>query len=151
MVVSSPAHESGEVIKLLSVNPAGAYLVGRLMSGVKVSFMLDTGVSVSLLRADVWQKISSDEALMRWNGSGLVGVEGSSIEILGVASCDLSLAGILVKGDFLVAKTLSTEAILGLDFLENHGCVINTQHRVLHIQGRAIYHSKARIGHSNAL
>ena len=39
-----------------------------------------------------------------------------------------------MNGDFLVARTLS----LGLDFLEQHGCVINTKHRALHIQGRAI-------------
>jgi len=89
------------------------------------------------------------DALMRWNASGLVGVEGSSIKVLGLASCDIRLAGILVKRDFLIAKTLSTEAI-GYRFLENHGCFINTQQRVLHIQRREKYHSKARIGHPNA-
>ena len=129
---------NNRTVKLLSVNPAGAYHVDGLVAGVKISFMLDTGASVSLLRADVWEKISADRALVQWNGSRLVGVEGSSIEVLGVATCIISLAGITVKGDFLVARTLSTEAILGLDFLEEHGCVINTQHRALHIQGKAI-------------
>ena len=84
------------------------------------------------------EKIFSDKAFLQWNGSCLVGVEGSSIEILGVVFSVISLAGILVKGDFLIVKTLSTEAIFGLDFLENHSCVKNTQHRVLHIQGRVI-------------
>ena len=51
------------------------------MSGINVSFMLDTGASVSLLRANVWEKNSSDEVLLQWNGSRLVGVEGSSVEI----------------------------------------------------------------------
>ena len=49
-----------------------------LVAGVQISFMLDTGASVSLLRADVWEQISSDQALLQWNGSRLVGVEGSS-------------------------------------------------------------------------
>jgi len=47
---------NNETVKLLSVNPVGAYHVDGLVSGINVSFMLDTGASVSLLRANVWKK-----------------------------------------------------------------------------------------------
>ena len=43
-----------------------------------------------------------------------------------------------MRRDFLVAEVLNTEAILRLDFLEQHGYTINMQHHILHIQGIAI-------------
>ena len=66
------------------------------------------------------------------------GVEGSTIKLLGTVSVTITLAGLSVGGDFLVAEALNTEAILGLDFLEQYRCTINTRHRILHLQGKAI-------------
>ena len=102
--------------------------------------MLDIGAAVSLPRADVWKKISTttNATLKEWNGCQLVGVEGGTIKSLGTVSVTITLAGLSVGGDFLVAEALNTEAILGLDFLEQHRCTINAQHCVLHVQGKAI-------------
>ena len=68
----------------------------------------------------------------------LVGVEGSPLSVRGATTLDITLAGIVVRSDFLVAKTLSAKAIMGLDFLENNGCIINTGQRVMHLKGKAI-------------
>ena len=68
----------------------------------------------------------------------LVGVEGSEIAMVGVATLDLSFGGVMVTADFIVTKSLHTGAILGLDFLEENGCIINTEQQVLHLQGKAI-------------
>ena len=67
-----------------------------------------------------------------------MGVEGSPIPISGVASVDVGFSGVTVKGDCIVAKSLTTEAILGLDFLEQNHCVINTEQKVLHLKGRSL-------------
>ena len=40
---------NNDVINLLAVNPAKAYHIVGIVSEVRVSFMLDTGASVSLL------------------------------------------------------------------------------------------------------
>ena len=68
-------------------------------------FRLGNSKAAALFAVDLqcwtlWEKISSDEALLQWNDSWLVGVESSSIEILGVTSCDIHVcrAAILVKG-----------------------------------------------------
>lgn len=37
-----------------------------------------------------------------------------------------------------MAKNLCTKAILGLDFLEQNHCIINTEQKVLHLKGRAL-------------
>ena len=65
-------------------------------------------------------------------------VEGSPITVLGTATLDVSLGGITVQSDFLVAADLSSKAIIGLDFLEEHEAVINLGQGTLHLKGRAI-------------
>ena len=61
--------------------------------------MLDTGAAVSLLRADVWNKIVPvvNTTLQEWNGCQLVGAEGSAIKLLGIVSITITLAGISVS------------------------------------------------------
>ena len=107
--------------------------------------MLDTGASVSLLSENMWNLIQksdngtgSEQQLEIWMGNQLVGVEGSPIVIRGTTKIDITLAGKEICTDVLVASGLSMQAILGLGFLEEHQCVINTRDRVLHIGGQAI-------------
>jgi len=76
--------------------------------------------------------------LVGWDGRSLVGVKSSVIHIEEVATLELCFSGVMVKGEFVVAKLLNTEAILGLDFLEQNQCVINTKQKVLHISGRTL-------------
>ena len=134
---------NNDVINLLAVNPAKAYHIVGIVSKVRVSFMLDTGASVSLLNNETWKQLSVNNsgeatALQPWGGSQLVGVEGSPIVVQGVATIDIILPGQVVSTDILVARGLNMQAILGLDFLEKHQCVINTEQRILHMHGRAI-------------
>ena len=60
--------------------------------------------------------------LKPWTGPQLTGVEGSPITIYGAAAIDITLADEVFRGDILVACGLSTQAILGLDFLQSVKC-----------------------------
>ena len=85
--------------------------------------MLDTGAPVSLIRKDVFDQVQGE--LVPWAGGGLVGVEGTPL-------------GKLLPSEVVVASSLKAEAILGVDFLEQNGCVINAAKRILHLHGLAI-------------
>jgi len=61
-----------------------------------------------------------------------VGAEGSTIPVRGVAKLDFTMAGILMTAEFLVTDQLSSEAILGLDFLEQNKCIINAEQHTVH-------------------
>ena len=109
--------------------------------------MLDTGATVSLIREDVWRKVvGANKTLVKCN-LRLVSMERSAIAILGVAALETLFTSIIVTGDFIVAKTLSTEAIIGLDFLEQNHCTINTEQKVLHLCGKALPLQGAELGH----
>ena len=131
-------NNSGDVV-LRAVDPAQAYHVAGHVNGVAIYFMIDTGASVSLVHADIWKEITAHCGLhlQTWHQK-LIGVEGSPITVLGTATLDVSLGGITVQSDFLVAADLSSKAIIGLDFLEKHEAVINLGQRILHLKGRAI-------------
>jgi len=43
-----------------------------------------------------------------------------------------------MKAEFLVTDQLSSEAILGLDFLEQNKCIVNAEQHTVHINGKAV-------------
>ncbi len=132
--VSNKAQQDAPV-SLLAVNPTAAHHVLGQVQGTQVCFMLDTGAVVSLLSKDVWDRLGHSQThLTPWTGHKLVGVEGSPIKVSGVATVDVTFAGSMVQGDFLVADSLRAPAILGLDFLERNRCVIDTARRTLNLQ-----------------
>ena len=65
-------------------------------------------------------------------------MEGSPLSIKGVADLDITLLGMTVNAQFLVATSMSAKAIVGLDFLQNNHCVLNLDQQVLHLKGKAI-------------
>ena len=125
---------------LLAVNPVCAYHVVGLIYGVQVCFMLDTGAAISLLRKDVWNDTGGDggHQLSPWAGPKLVGVEVTPLEVHGVATMEIALAGKYFQVDFVVVVLLRTQSILGLDFMEGNQCVVNAGQKTLHLRGLGV-------------
>ena len=100
-------NSSESTILLRAIDPAHAYHVTGVINDVPIKFMIDTGASVSLIREDVWLGITAGRGtqLEVWDRN-LVGVEGSPLSVRGATTLDITLAGIVVRSDFLVAKTL---------------------------------------------
>ena len=119
---------------LLAVNPVCAYHVVGSIYGVQVCFMLDTGVAVSLLPKDVWDKTGRGHQLTPWTGPRLVGVEGTPLEVHGAATMEITLAAKSFQVDFVVVAVLRTQSILGLDFMENNHCIVNAGQKTLHLR-----------------
>ena len=65
-------------------------------------------------------------SLVPWEGQQLVGVDGAPLEILGIGSVLLQLRHTTFRISVVIADSLTVEGILGLDFVEEHKCVIDT-------------------------
>ena len=74
---------------------------------------------------------SEETTLEPWSGPPLVGVEGTPLNIRGVAQASMSLAGRSFKPDIVIVDDLSAKAILGRDFLEEHNCTLDLFDRTL--------------------
>ena len=99
-----------------------------------MNFLLDTGSPVSLLNGSVWEKIKSpDSILYPRTGSALIGVGGQYLQIQGIAEVQVQVASQFFPISVLIVDNLSTEAMLGLDFMEANQCSLAAGERLLHI------------------
>ena len=124
-----------------TINMAG-YRVNGKVCGISVSFLLDTGVSITLLRKDIWERVSavSRNSLSPWSGQCLVGVNGSSLQVFGHSELQFMLSGREFMAQVLVVSPLTTEAILGLDFLQHHVATIDLGRKELLIGQESSLH-----------
>ena len=114
------------------VAPAGGYRIDGAVNGVKTSFLLDTGATVTLVRADVWTKSGMKEmTLQPYAEQKLVSVNGSPLNVHGQGRAELDLAGKQLQLDVVVVSPLTVEAILGLDFLQQHRAAIDLEKQQL--------------------
>ena len=115
--------------------PTGGYRVVGAINGEKVSLLLDTGAAVTLLRKDTWDRVTTNcsQKLTPWPAPGLVGADGSPLETQGSAHVTLELSGNLLPLDVVVVSSLTSEGILGLDFLRMQKASINLEKAELHL------------------
>ena len=98
-----------------------------------ISFLVDTGSPVSLLQSAIWnQTRSSDTVLNPWGGNKLVGVNGTSLHIHGLANVTITVLNKTFVCTMVIVDDITVDAILGLDFLEANQCSIDVGERLLH-------------------
>ena len=102
--------------------------------------MVDTGAAVRLLSSKIWSALGGEKVfqLSPWGGKQIVGVVGSPLTVLGVCSLDLRFTELVIQADFVVVDCLAVESIIGLDFLERQGCVVDFPNKLLHISGLSV-------------
>ena len=89
---------------------------------------------MSLLRYDIWRQVKpADHSLRPWTGNSLVGVDGTPLTLHGYTDLTIRLSDIPFTATVVIADGLTTEAILGLDFLLANQCILDMGKRTLHI------------------
>ena len=82
---------------------------------------------MTMLHKNIWHRVKPAlSELSPWTGKNLVGVDGTAIRVLGSVRLPLKLNEVIFSADIVVADGLTTDGILGLDFLESNNCTINT-------------------------
>ena len=124
------AKQNNMIVHTLSTSCGGSYCVTGVIQTVPVTFVLDTGAAVSLIRENIWVRISRAASvrlpeLQPWKSKRLVGVNGSPLSVRGFGKVQVFLDGrnTLAEVTLLVTNDLTIQkAILGLDFVEMHMC-----------------------------
>ena len=88
------------------------YLQGQI-SGVSVSFLVDTGVGVSLLNGRIWDQAGcTNDRISPAPYSNLVGVDGLPIQARGVVTIPLTISNTVFNQEFVIADNITAEGIL---------------------------------------
>ena len=97
-----------------------------------MSFLIDMGAGVSLLRGDIWDRVvPENNGMDREVTYRLVGVDRIPIKVRGTVTVEVSLEGLVFNQKFVIADGITAEAILGMDFLEENRCVLDLGRREL--------------------
>ena len=115
----------------------GLYLLGRI-GGNGVSFLVDTGLGVSILAARKWKEWgrTEDELTRYW--ARLCSVEGRALECLGKARLTVTLGTRVVEWGFIVAEIGDDEGILGNDFAMAHELTVRPHRDGKRTPGRTL-------------
>ena len=131
--------DTQNALKCVAINNVSSYVLSCNVHGTPVSFLIDTGAGVSLLDQQVWEKIKSLAGDLKVvTNHRLVGVDGIPLKVLGSVTAPLSIAEAHFSHEFIVAEGLTTDAILGLDFLEANKCVLDLAKGNIIIADRSI-------------
>ena len=126
-----------EPMSLLPVTHS--YRLAGTVNGIPTTFVVDTGASSTVLDEEFWERVNPGNcSLEPWTGCRLVGVEGTPLHVCGVSKVELKLAGEIFHCPVLIARSLTSDAILGLDFLEANHCTLKMADRELTFPERGV-------------
>ncbi|KAL9951078.1 hypothetical protein ACROYT_G043674 [Oculina patagonica] len=112
-------------------------MVGDI-EGHSIELLVDTGACVSAMAEQVVKKIYGHRPARMTDGfvPSVKTINGERVPILGKIEVPLKINGIQYQGQFHVMQSLTHEAILGQDFLQENGAVIDLGNSCLTLNDR---------------
>ena len=122
-----PGGDEPKVQTHITVSPVtGGYRLASSINGTHVDVLVDTGAAVTLLREDIWRQLMAQPSdLKPWPGAALVSAGGAPLTVHGCVCVDLVLGGKKFETEMVVVSPLTSEAILGIDFLQRQQATID--------------------------
>ena len=114
-------HRISVVVAAVRLNAATTWgMVGER----EVEMMLDSGSSISLIQESVAAAFSTEYNTVSF-GSKLVSASGDNILVLGYMTLSLCIGEVQASHPLVVVQSLIVPVILGLDFLQKHGMILD--------------------------
>ena len=129
-----------DTVPAFSVSSAADYHLHGTVNGVATRFLVDTGAVVTLLSKGLWNQVNAERKykLSTNYQKRLVGVQGSPLDICGTTEVRITLSEEEFDTLVYVVDSLTTEVILGRDFLKKHSCVIDVGQNLIQFGGRGL-------------
>ena len=106
-----------------AVRPSAVVLKGRL-GDIEVDILLDSGSTVSLVRSSILPRTLGVNQL-KPGDLQLVSAAGEPMPVVGQANVVVQVGQLSVEHPLVVVDSLINPVILGMDFLQQHGLVLD--------------------------
>ena len=108
-------------VVVAAVKSQGAIVKGEL-GGLCVEVMMDSGSSISLMMESFAKNYENRSTI---KGLKLASAAGEPIPVIGKVIAPITVGALCVDPNFVVVHSLITPVILGIDFLQKHGIVLD--------------------------
>lgn len=119
-----------------SINPS--VTVEGLLLELPVQMLVDTGSAVTLIDEKIWKRLQANQSLETAPTCPIVAANGERLHICGKSILPVVIGEVAMRHPFIVVRELAQECILGADFLQACGCIIDLGRRTLNIEGQEI-------------
>lgn len=122
----------------ISKDGSGMYVDGCIHDAESVRFLVDTGANVSIINTSVYRKMNPLPELQS-SKMNMKMADGKCIHAKGIATMNVTLAGISVQHEFwIVDIDEDIEGLLGFDFLKAHKCVLDVGNSQFKLNGHIV-------------
>ena len=131
--------QGSQILTIPGTSSNSCFLSGHL-SDQHVSFLLDTGADVLLIRLDMWEAAGGDVTVAHpWKGRDqLVSTSGERLQVVGTDVLSVKLGTEVFRHPFIVVKDLPMEALLGADFIESNHCILDLANKECMFKDRKV-------------
>ena len=125
---------------LNTVSQSATIKVQGLFSNTPVRMLVDMGSAVTIVGESVWKRTNMRPNVEEAPPSPIVTANGNplSLVLLGKSEAMLTLGDVVTHYQVLIAKDLTQECIIGVDFLECFKCIVDISTETLTVSGRSL-------------
>ena len=116
----------------------GSLYISLRINEIPVMALVDSGSTLSVIHPTVLSRISGEQDMVRKSPSGQLRLaDGGLVDTLGTVQLSLRLGSdsYFIQHEMVVAA-VEAPAVIGLDFLHGHGCVLDIQKGTLAVRGK---------------
>ena len=135
---ASPKQVSPQ-LTVVAIARSSATIVQGRVGNVQVQVMLDSGASISLIREETAKRLLGSRSVRPTNVH-IVSATGDPIAVLGCATFAVLVGTVHVDHCLVVAivHSLITSVTLGIDFMQEHGIVLDFATNPIRINQQAV-------------
>ena len=122
---------------VVAIARSSATTVQGRVGNVQVEVMLDSGASISLIREETAKRLLGSRSVRSTNVH-VVSATGDPIAVLGCATFAVHVGPVHVDHCLVVVRSLITPVILGIDFMQEHGIVLDFATNPIRITQQAV-------------
>ena len=138
---TQPTQVPSEVFVVSALSSGSDSVAKGYVNEVPAQFLIDTGSAVTVISNELWEKSKRGGAQLRPNtGQKLANASGDFLQLRGRADIHFSLEGVTFTTEALIADSLTTDVVLGRNFLRAEECTIEMKrpNDVLHFHKSGI-------------